>query len=314
MENENCVGYLKFYGENIENGIIQADVAGQALLGFDECIRFFNKKQYPTIVLYDYKIPVKTEKGSWVVLVLGGLLWGTGVFGAAYLKKAGEKMAEKDFHGIGLTDIFKKSLTALKNLIELIKYKKGKIDWESEDFKLEQVDEQFFVSIKNEFGNSILIPVEQLEWFKNIPKTSLEKMVQGVMVGQSLSIGVRNEKEQFDVATITNAEKSLFFSEEDEEDEFIFPELIHGKVAELQGKLIRGNERTNSLGFEYEGVILNCHPQRGSIRQYKSSLFLKCKISCYVSRHEKSNAHFDKKPTLYVEKVDPLEHDQFELF
>ncbi|OAM36778.1 hypothetical protein A7P98_02150 [Eikenella sp. NML080894] len=64
MENENCVGYLKFYGENIENGIIQADVAGQALLGFDECIRFFNKKQYPTIVLYDYKIPVKTEKGS----------------------------------------------------------------------------------------------------------------------------------------------------------------------------------------------------------------------------------------------------------
>lgn len=53
MENENYVGYLKFYGKNIENGIIQADIAGQALIGFDECIRFFNKKQNPEIILYD---------------------------------------------------------------------------------------------------------------------------------------------------------------------------------------------------------------------------------------------------------------------
>ena len=32
MENENYVGYLKFYGKNIENGIIQADIAGQTLM------------------------------------------------------------------------------------------------------------------------------------------------------------------------------------------------------------------------------------------------------------------------------------------
>ena len=308
MENENYVGYLKFYGKNIENGIIQADIAGQALIGFDECIRFFNKKQNPEIILYDYKIPVITEKGSWVVWVLGSMAGMAGIFGTAYLKKAGEKMAEKDFQDIGFSDIFRKSLLALKNLVDLIKHKKGNINWENEDFHIEQKNDSFFVSIKNESGESILIPIEQLEWFKNIPKESLEKIVQGVMVGQSLSIGVRNENENFDSTSITNEEKSLFLSsEEDEQEEVIFPELVHGETTQLEGKLVRGNEKTNSLGFEYKGVILNCHPTKGSIRQYKSSLFLKCKIDCYINRHEKSDLILDKKPTLHIERVEPLE-------
>lgn len=312
MENENYVGYLKFYGKNIENGIIQADIAGQALIGFDECIRFFNKKQNPEIILYDYKIPVITEKGSWVVWVLGSM---AGIFGTAYLKKAGEKMAEKDFQDIGFSDFFRKSLLALKNLVDLIKHKKGNINWENEDFHIEQKNDSFFVSIKNESGESILIPIKQLEWFKNIPKKSLEKIVQGVMVGQSLSIGVRNENENFDSTSITNEEKSLFLSsEEDEQEEVIFPELVHGETTQLEGKLVRGNEKTNSLGFEYKGVILNCHPTKGSIRQYKSSLFLKCKIDCYINRHEKSDLILDKKPTLHIERVEPLESDQLNLF
>lgn len=315
MENENYVGYLKFYGKNIENGIIQADIAGQALIGFDECIRFFNKKQNPKIILYDYKIPVITEKGSWVVWVLGSMAGMAGIFGTAYLKKAGEKMAEKDFQDIGFSDIFRKSLLALKNLVDLIKHKKGNINWENEDFHIEQKNDSFFVSIKNESGESILIPIEQLEWFKNIPKESLEKIVQGVMVGQSLSIGVRNENENFDSTSITNEEKSLFLSsEEDEQEEVIFPELVHGETTQLEGKLVRGNEKTNSLGFEYKGVILNCHPTKGSIRQYKSSLFLKCKIDCYINRHEKSDLILDKKPTLHIERVEPLESDQLNLF
>ncbi|WP_049248414.1 hypothetical protein [Neisseria elongata] len=315
MENENYVGYLKFYGKNIENGIIQADIAGQALIGFDECIRFFNKKQNPEIILYDYKIPVITEKGSWVVWVLGSMAGMAGIFGTAYLKKAGEKMAERDFQDIGFSDIFRKSLLALKNLVDLIKHKKGNINWGNEDFHIEQKNDSFFVSIKNESGESILIPIEQLEWFKNIPKKSLEKIVQGVMVGQSLSIGVRNENENFDSTSITNEEKSLFLSsEEDEQEEVIFPELVHGETTQLEGKLVRGNEKTNSLGFEYKGVILNCHPTKGSIRQYKSSLFLKCKIYCYINRHEKSDLILDKKPTLHIERVEPLESDQLNLF
>ena len=152
MEKEDYIGYLKFYGENIEKGIIQADVAGQALLGFDECIRFFNKKQCPTIILYDYKIPVITEKGSWVVWLLGSIAAGASVFGASYLKKAREKMAEKDFQDIGFSDIFKKSLSALRNFIELIKHKKGKIDWENEAWHITQKNDEFFVSSENELG------------------------------------------------------------------------------------------------------------------------------------------------------------------
>lgn len=314
MDENNYIGYMKFYGERVEKGIIQADVAGQALLGFDECIKFFNQQQLPTINSYDYKIPVKTEEGSWVVWVLGTVVTGSSIFVGSYLKKAAEKMAENDFKDIGLSDIFKKSIEALKNLVELIKHKKGNFEWNYEDYKIEQHGDRYVVSIKNEVGELIYIPVEQLEWFKKIPKKSLEKMVKGVMAGQNLSIGVKN-KENFDSTSITIKEKPLFLQQEDEElEEIIFPELIHGEEVQLEGKLIRGNEKTNSLGFEYKGVILNCHPARGSIRQYKSSLFLKCKIYCYVSRLMKNHLILDKKPTLFLEDVEPLENDQFDLF
>ena len=314
MEENDYIGYMKFYGENVANGVIQADVAGAALLGFDECIKFFNRKQIPAINLFNYKIPVKTEEGSWIVWVLGAAGTGVGIFVASYLKKAGEKMAENDFKDIGISDVIGKSIDAIRNLVELIKHKKGNLDWKNENHKIEERDGGYFVLIKNDNGQVIYIPVEQYEWFKDMPKKSLEKMVQGVATGQNLSIGVK-KNDKFESTEITLKERELFLSaEEDEVDEIVFPELEHGSYAQLEGKLIRGNEKTNSLGFEYIGVILNCHPEKGSIRQYKSALFLKCIIRCYISRAMKNNQNLDKKPTLFLENVEPLESDQFELF
>lgn len=59
-------------------------------------------------------------------------------------------------------------------------------------------------------GESILIPVEQIEWFKNMPPKILDKLVQGVMIGQSLAIGVKSGDGHFDTTSITNKEKNLF--------------------------------------------------------------------------------------------------------
>ena len=84
-------------------------------------------------------------------------------------------MAENDFKDIGISDVIGKSIDAIRNLVELIKHKKGNLDWKNENHKIEERDGGYFVLIKNDNGQVIYIPVEQYEWFKDMPKKSLEK-------------------------------------------------------------------------------------------------------------------------------------------
>ena len=105
----NSVGYMKFSGEAVPDGIIDVGAAGNSLLGFNECIRYFSKKQSPGLARIEYEIPVKTTEGSWIVWLLG-LLYAISDLRRLILKKAGEKMAEKDFADIGLKDVLRNPL------------------------------------------------------------------------------------------------------------------------------------------------------------------------------------------------------------
>lgn len=101
------VGFIKYSGKGVVNGIIDASSAGSALLGLDDAIRFFNSMQSPELGSIDYQIPVKTREGSWEVPVMA-ISAVAGAFFFGYAKKAGEKMAENDFKDIGFKDVFKK--------------------------------------------------------------------------------------------------------------------------------------------------------------------------------------------------------------
>jgi hypothetical protein len=76
---------MKFSGNAVSEGTIAANAAGHALLGFDECLRYFSKKQSPALAKLQYEIPVRTTEGSWVVWVLGILGSGGAIFTGAYL-------------------------------------------------------------------------------------------------------------------------------------------------------------------------------------------------------------------------------------
>lgn len=115
---------------------------------------------------------------------------------------------------------------------------------------------------------------------------------------------------------IRSTDKQYFVEQvEFEDEEFLFPELEHGISVRLEGRLIRGNEAANSVGLEYMGHVLNCVPDQGNIRRYKRALFLQCVIEGAVTRLTKQRMVAEKRPTIIITKITPLEPEtQGDLF
>lgn len=304
------IGFMKFSGDAVMSGVIDAGSAGIALMGLDETIRFFNEKQSPEFAKLDYEIPVRTTEGSWIawILVTAG-----GAFALSYLKKAGEKMAENDFKEIGLKDVFKKSIDAIQHLIKLVKHTKRLQGWNTKNISWRENNSE--VGILNLDGEVIYLPVEYFRWFESLPPQVISKIIGVVAEDRNLSIGFQRDVE-FEVVTVNIEEKVYFSSNENEfDEEYLFPELKHGDIVKLEGKLTRGNESSNSIGFEYENHILNCIPESGSIRRYKPALFLRCIVHGTITRMSKQRMVSEKRPTIIIQNIIPLEKDdQYNLF
>lgn len=301
------VGFIKYSGEGLVDGVIDAGSAGSALMGLDEAIRFFNAQQSRDLGGMEYDIPVQTRKGSWEAVVLASAAVG-GTFALGYVKKAGEKLAENDFKDIGLKHVLSKSMAALQTLAKLIKHTRRPRGWE-----LVRIDPTMSIDtviVTNDSGKELQIPVEFYRWYQQMPPRLLVKMTSVIRRDRVLTIGSSQDVDT-DEVIITEIEKPLFDNLEiDEiEEETLFPELIHGATAALEGRMIRGNEASNSVGLEYMGHVINCIPVQGSVRQYKSALFLRCRVHGQISRHSKSRFVSDRRPTLIIDRVIPLEAD-----
>lgn len=302
------VGFIRYSGADVEQGIIDAGSAGSALTGLDEAIRFFNAQQSPDLATIEYEIPVQTRPGSWEAVVLAG----AGAIGAAfalgYARKAGEKLAEQDFKDIGLKDVLRKSMSAIAGLAKLIKHTRRSRGWEGTAHT--PASEEATVVVVNERGEDLAIPAEFYRWYQQIPPRLLVKMTSVVRSERALTIGATYRSATSEVR-ITEEDKALFANADEEEflEDVLFPELIHGQFAKLEGRLIRGSEASNSAGLEYKGHIINCVPSSGSIRQYKVALFLRCRVTGQITRHAKNRFVADRRPTLILETVVPLEKD-----
>jgi len=304
------VGYIKFRGEAVADGTVGADAAGTALLALDECLKYFNRKQARGFANLPYEIPVQTTKGSWEVWVLGGL----GVyFVGPYLKKAAEKMAENDFKDIGFKDVLRKSVGALKTLVELIKHTGGTAQLGGADLSWRVRDG--LVGVMNSDGELLLVPLEYFQWYLDMPPGLMKRLTQPVETDRTLAVGVRTS-EGFEEAEVTALDKEYFGHEvAANEDDLLFPEMEHGQHVRLEGRLTRGNANTNTVGLEYEGHVLNCVPEAGSIKNYKPALFLRCVVEGVVSRLTKQTTFAERKPTIVFSRIIPLEaDDQGELF
>jgi hypothetical protein len=143
MENESPLGYLKYTGKMVADGYLDARKSAQALIGFDEAIRYFIKKSCPQLRDIDFELPVKVKKGSWEALIPQTIeqwvVTSAGTFITSYGIAAAKKMADNDFKDIGLRDIFRKSLIAI----------------------------QWFIKIGKHIGNSTQKKFENIKWRNN---------------------------------------------------------------------------------------------------------------------------------------------------
>ena len=302
------IGFMKFSGKAVEAGIINAGSAGAALTGLDEVIRFFNEKQSSQLAKTEYQIPVRTTEGSWVAVILGAVGVGAATFSLSYIKKAGEKMAEKDFDNIGLKDVTKKSIDAIQHLISLVKHTGITRSWDLKNVLWNK--DRSEIGILNHQNEPIYIPIQYIQWYNSLPFRLISKITREVDIDRSLSIGLKKNNEYY-IVTVKNSEKLLFVDEDFEfEEDYLFPELHHGDSIRIEGKLTRGNASSNSIGVEYQGHILNCVPEQGSIRRFKPALFLKCIVDGTVNRHTKGRMVADKRPTIVIRSVVPLEADE----
>lgn len=301
------IGYIKFSGGDVPSGVIDAASAGSALLGLDEAVRFFNEQQAPDLSGLDYDIPVRTQAGSWEAVLIAGLLATGGAFALGYAKKAGEKLAENDFKDIGLKDVLRKSMNAIQTLVRVVKHTRQSRGWNAT--RISNGESSATVAITNQKGEEIIIPAEYYRWFQQLPPRLLVKMTSVVRTDRVLSIGV-NFPDRRQEVEVVEVDKPLFDDTAEEEyEEILFPELAHGMETRLEGRLIRGSEASNSVGLEYQGHVLNCVPAHGSVRQYKAALFLRCAVEGRITRHAKNRFVADRRPTIIMSKVAPLEND-----
>jgi hypothetical protein len=237
MDEEKYLGYIKYDGELVENGLMDARKQAQALIGYDSALRYFIGKQAPELRNLDFEIPVRIKKGSWEALipetVAGWVQAGLGVVATAYFTKAAQKMAEKDFADFGITVIFKKAVEAIKWFARIGKHMGDVSIRQFENTKFSQ-DNQL-IGICNANGEYLYVPKSVFDLYISSNPKLLEKIAENITEGRGLKIGTFQGCEA-DEETIDITNKAIFCKDEDEDtDDVILPELIHGDTVVHHG-------------------------------------------------------------------------------
>lgn len=310
------IGYIKYRGKLVEDGMMDARKQAEALLCADSAIRSFLSQQSPDIKKFDFEIPVKIRRGSWELLIPENVgQWaqaGLAIVATAYFSKAAQKMAENDFSEVGVKDLFLKSIDSLKWFVRIGKHLGSVSLKKFENPKF--TDNNSIIGIPNSQGEYLYIPKNIFDSYINSEPMVLDKLAQFIETDRELVIATIDE-EGIDEEAINKEQKGIFCSSEnEEEEELLFPELEHGDSVVLEGEVTRENKTSNSMGFKYMDHILTSYPETGSIVQYKLLIFSRCRIFARVDRRDDKGSHCSKRPKLYFSHMESLEPEAGDLF
>jgi len=219
-------------------------------------------------------------------------------------------MAERDFENIGLKDIFSKALQGIQWVIRIGKHLGDLTIKEFSNVKFKENNE--LIGIQNSGGEFLYVPKNFLDFYVKTTPKFLSKISELVEEERALSIGVYQDGQLIE-ETVTRKDR-IIFTQEDEDEDVLFPELEHGQNVVLQGEVTRGNEMSNTIGFRYQEHILTCYPQSGSIVQFKPSLFLKCRIHGSITRLDEKGYLNSKRPKIIFNHIEPIENKEPSLF
>ncbi|VVE24015.1 hypothetical protein [Pandoraea soli] len=302
------IGFVKYEGPRLESGAFDARKSANALLGFDDALRYFVLAQAPDLRDVDFEIPVRIQKGSWLAAIPSDietlLKLGAGIAATAYVTNAAKKMAEKDFDGVGFKDVFKTALEAVKWVAKIGKHLGNLFQRQFENVKFSDNNE--LIGIQNDKGEYLYVPRKYLDFYANCSPRILERLASNVDSKTTLSIGVVMG-ESIDEEIITVDDKAIFVDEEDDvTDEVLFPELIHGASVVLSGEVTRENKTSQSMGFKYRGHILTAYPETRNIVPFKPMLFEKCRLVGVVDRLDEKGGVGATRPKLIFSHLEPF--------
>lgn len=295
---DKILAYIIYEGSLVKEGYLDAKKAGQTLIGLDELVRYFLYQEFPQMKGIEFEIPVRVKKGSWWTQIPDNIdvflfkAVGATAFGA-YLNGALGEIAKNDFKDVSFKKLFSKAFHCIVGVVRLAKHlgalTKRKFD------KVKFADNNQLVGIENDKGEIIWFEPEILELYSNCPENIFTKIAQLVEEERELIIGVSDEKP--DEERITIDYKPIFVRAK-EEDEVLFPELKHNDFIEATGHTTRGNEKSNTIGFLYEGHILTCYPESGNIKEHKRALFANCILRGFVDRLDRDGNFNEKRPRI----------------
>jgi hypothetical protein len=312
VEYKGYLGYIKYSGKLVESGLLDARKAAQALLGFDQAIRFLVGQQSQRLKEMDFELPVRIRHGSWEALIpeyLPHILTAAATLvGTTYATTAAKKMAERDFATFGVRDIVKSALRAIQWFIRIGKHTRDTTLRKFHNLRWRQNNSE--VGIPNDSGEYLYVPANMLKLYLATSPQLLVELATIVERERTLSIAV-NEDGQMVEERITTTHRRIFtLKDDDDADEVLFPELKHGDSVILEGRTTRGTETANTIGFRYQDHILTCIPDSGSIVRYKSALFLRCRIHGTVTRSDALGGHSANRPRIIFDRLEPLEPDE----
>tara|TARA_B110000240_G_C13407358_1_gene413686 strand:- start:51 stop:1028 length:978 start_codon:yes stop_codon:yes gene_type:complete len=298
---------IKYEGKLVENGYLDARKSGEVLIGIDEVLRYFLYQENIDFQKIEFEIPIKVNKGSWVADFLANydeyLLKSAITFaGTKYVGNALSEMAKNDFKNIGFNNLFK---TAFKGMTWVLKIAKhlGTLSKRKFD-KIKFIKENKFVVIENENGLFLEVPVEYLQLYSDCPSSLFKNLANVVESERELIVTYNDlESKETNCVNINNDSKNIFIPKE-EDEETLFPELIHDMYVQIEGHVTRGNEKSNTIGLSYENHIITCYPNKGNIKDFKHTLFTNCSIKGIVDRLNKKTGEFiEKRPRIKVLEI-----------
>ena len=100
-QKEKRIGYLKYSGTSIKDGLFDMRKSAEALLGFNEILRFFLLKEDPNLLNINFEIPVRVSRGSWMIEIVDKIFSVEGIV-AIYAIKSAQKAATDGLFEIGI--------------------------------------------------------------------------------------------------------------------------------------------------------------------------------------------------------------------
>lgn len=313
----NALATLYLSGESVENGEVDIEKTICYLRGVKDVLKYYIEKQDSSLVGKNYSLEVRIRPGSFVTDIVGFVIAGGLIAATAYATSAATQLGKNDIGQKTSAETIREAMRSLKSTIKIAKHFGAMMhrkNFKHDEAKATDINH---IELVNHRGKAIVVTQAELDAYRNTPPTKLRELVSLVSKGTSLYV---DDKPILSEGSIPESAEAIYYvnkrlfdaRDDDATERLVFPELVQDMHVVLEGELTRGNGRTNTLGFSYDGRILKAIPPEGGVKSARSALFGPVRIDAYVDRRStaKGSQAVLKKPILRIVSIETLNLDE----